>query len=378
MSSCHKFFNLLILLLKLTCRIILLLILILVSIRLPYLYAQDTSKQQSPQIDQNKPKESTPAATPSLSEALNQSIIFIYEDKTPPNTIPDKVLVGEVLGTAFIIGIPVEGNPNLSFPVVVTAKHVITGQTKVLGRYNSKSGNETIYAPYNLEDLRKSNDLWEHPKDKDLDIVAFRTVVYDNTILAPIPIDLLATEETFLNEYIDVADRVVIPCLMADFPGAKQNYPIYRDGSIALVNKEPISYPMKMGDQIVIVKDQRVIFVNSILNEGFSGAPVFLWPSFRPTPKGPQLGGKLWLIGIVQGFFPIRREILYEDGIPVILNKPIDENITTSTQMKVYSQENSATGIVFPSWRIFEILKSDPVNKRIKQLSDQVSKSPNK
>jgi hypothetical protein len=237
-----------------------------------------------------------------------------------------------------------------------------------------------LYDYQDLESLRNDGDLWEYPNDEGVDLVAFRTLVYDNTKFLPFPVDLIASKDIFTQEHIEVSDRVMIPCLMQNYPGITQNYPIFRDGSIALITEESIPLKWKMGSRIIDTK-QRLIFINSTMNEGFSGAPVLLWPGMKLTQGRPTFGGKPWLIGVVHGFFPQRREVIDAEDEPVFLKKPSKEPPNFPGQAKpprnvpVLSQENSATGIIFPSWQLLDILQSDSVKKRVQQITDEENKS---
>lgn len=333
--------------------------------------AQESPRPKVVTTGAGQKSEETPATPPSLSNLLTQSVVFIYQDRTPANS--SNVVPGKILGTAFIIGIPQPGRPERAFPFIVTAKHVVAGESKILARFTLKSGNEPGFAQYDLERLRRDSDLSEYPNDEGVDLIVFRMPVYDSVKLLMFPIDLIASQETFTKEYIDVSDRVMIPCLMANFPGITQNYPIFRDGTIALITEEPISFTWKL-DTREIKTSQRVIFINSLLNEGFSGAPVFLWPGMRSTPKGATIGGKPWLIGIVHGFFPQLRNVIDADGKNVIIIKQepgLPGQVKPPKQLSVYSQENPGTGIIFPSWRLLDIFQCDVIKKRVQELTDE-------
>ncbi len=308
-----------------------------------------------------------------LSSILTKTVIFLYEDKGMKDS--SHVFVGNILGTAFIVGIPLSNNPQRFIPFIVTAKHVIAERKSVLGRYNTKSGDSPIFITYNIDSLKKSNDYWEYPDDNGVDLVVFRTLVYENVDFKSIPIDIIATKETFRTEQIDGGDRIVIPCLMSNYPGVTKNYPIFRDGSIALISEEPVEFNWKFGKQ-EIKTSQSIIFVNSTLNEGFSGAPVFLWPGPRLTTQGTIFGGKPLLLGIVHGFFPNYRNVIDSEGNQVVLikQKPgILGQLEPSIELKVFSQENPGTGIVFPSWKLLDILN----NNAIKSLVNELSKKEN-
>lgn len=334
--------------------------------------AQDADKTQS-----SNPRADTPEP-PNLSTLLSQTVVFLYQDKTPPKS--DALVAGNILGTAFIVGLPVPGVPGKSIPFIVTAKHVIANQSRVLGRYSMKGGSKPRFIKYDLKALRKSNDFWEHPEDDGVDIVVFRSLSYEDTRKTVFPIDLIASKEVYNSENIRAADRVVIPSLMARFPGTTQNYPIFRDGSIALITEEPIEFSWKFGSK-KITTTQRMVFINSTVNEGFSGAPVFLWPGIRSTPQGITTGGKTWLLGVVHGFQPTIRKIIDAEGENVVISKPAYEpqNLVEvrlpERNVNIFSQENSATGMIFPSWQILEILNSKSVTKRVQELSDIIKKA---
>jgi hypothetical protein len=155
---------------------------------------------------------------------------------------------------------------------------------------------------------------------------------------------------------------------MQNYHGVTQNYPIFRDGSIALITEEPVQLELKMGSKLINTK-QRIIFINSTVNEGFSGAPVFLWPGIRLVSGSFTMSGKPWLIGIVHVFFPQHRKIIDEDGENLVLIKPSKEppdifgKTKSPRNVAVFSQENPATGIIFLSWQLLDILQSDSVEK---------------
>lgn len=349
--------------------IILVTITAMLSVLAPCSFTQDEATQKGAE---QKTTTGIPEK-PSLSKLLTQTVIFLYGDNTPENS--EGVVLGNVLGTAFIVGIPQPGKPTSMIPIIITAKHVIANRSRVLGRYTPKSGTEPLYVRYDLESLRKNGDLWEHPTDEGVDIVAFRTLVYDDVKMVAFPISLIASKDIFKKKDIDVTDRIIIPCLMTNYPGVSQNFPIFRDGSIALITEEPVTLRWNMGDNTVET-EQMIIFVNATLNEGFSGAPVLMWPGMRLTPQGITLGGKSWLIGIVHGFFPNTRCIIDEDGDNVIYNKPSkDFPLLPPREVNVYSQENPGTGIIFPSWRLLDILQSEEIKKRVQQITDEEVKT---
>ena len=159
---------------------------------------------------------------------IASSVIFLFdEDGEDP------------IGTAFIIEYPVPGKSGLRVPLVVTAKHVLGDREVVTGRFSTKSGIVPVHVEYPLADFRRQGDVWEHP-DEGVDLVIFKTPHLDETVYVPIPVEAIASRETYAEEDVKATDRVIFPCLLTKFMGTTRNYPVIRDGSIALIPDEPV------------------------------------------------------------------------------------------------------------------------------------------
>ena len=134
--------------------------------------------------------------------------------------------------------------------------------------------------------------------------------------------------------------------------GLTRNYPVIRDGSIALIPNERIPLEYEVGDKHIST-EQHVVLIDATSIPGASGSPVFLWPGPRIKHGAFTLGGiQPWLLGIMHGFYPAAREV---SGIQVSKIVPVFE-------------ENSGIAIVFPSWRLIEIFESDKVVNRINEV----------
>ena len=160
--------------------------------------------------------------------------------------------------TAFVVGYPVPGTKNEYVPLVITAKHVFDEHPTVLVRFNGKSGKGPIEVTCNRDELIKAGDYWQHP-DKNVDLAVFRVPHHNDADYTPLPIDLVPSRKTLEDEDVKMTDRVVFPSLLVSLR-ADRNYPVVRDGSVALTPDEPY------------------ILLNAISIGGVSGAPVFLWP----------------------------------------------------------------------------------------------------
>jgi hypothetical protein len=275
-----------------------------------------------------------------IGTALGSAVIFLFAGS---GTVP--------IGTAFIIGFPVPGMDNQFVPLVVTAKHVVGDQEKVYGRFTSQEGKAPGLVEYDLKSLRASGDLWEH-KDSGVDIVVFRTPHFAQAKYEPVPLDLIASKEIYISQKIQSTDRVVFPGLLINFLGSAKNYPVTRNGSIALISDEPVPMKYKVGSKEILTK-QEIILIDGIAVPGASGSPVFLWPGPRIQGDSFTLGTKPYILGVLHGFYPALPREIYEVN-------------TSGTSM--FFSENSGIAIVFPSWRLREIVEYPEVIERIKAI----------
>jgi len=289
-----------------------------------------------------------------LISALAQTVIFLFAS-------PDNTIVPVPIGTAFIVQYPIDNNAKQFIPFIVTAKHVVGNSSKVYGRFNTQSGSQTAMVEYNLTNIKASGDYWEHT-DLGVDIAIFRTLNFGVTSYQSIPIDLIASKDDFTKEEIKQTDRVIFPGLLVNFLGAQKNYPIMKDGSIALIPTEivPISY--KVGSQIINT-EQELILLNSISIPGLSGSPIFLYPGPRLKGNSFNIGGtRALMLGVMHGFY---------NALPREVHK------VETTEQKFYYSDNSGIAIVFPSWRLREIFERPDFVKRIEELKRQIKLGSN-
>lgn len=275
-----------------------------------------------------------------IGSLLAGCVIFLFaENGTAP------------IGTAFVVGYPLPNNPKAFVPLVVTAKHVIGDQKKVIGRFTGRDGGKLIFILYDLEALKRRGDFWEHA-DGGVDIVVFRAPHFADAEYQLLPKEFVAGKDDFRVSEIQTTDRIVFPSLLLNFMGTTKNYPVIRDGTIALMPDELVPITYQVGSQ-QISTNQELIFLDATSVPGASGSPVFLWPGPRLQGRNFMVGGtKPLLLGIMHGFYnAIPREVI-------------------ETSAKGYFQENSRVAIVFPSWRLKEILDADPVKNRIESLQN--------
>src|SRR5574341_2094971 len=277
-----------------------------------------------------------------IGSMLASAVIFLFAEG-----------LGVPIGTAFIVGSPVPGKEGQFVPLVVTAKHVIGDHARILGRFSTQEGKTPATVPYDLVSLRKAGDLWEH-SDPGVDIVVFRTLHLADAKYNVVPLDLVASREIFTSQGIQTTDRIVFPGLLVNFMGLSRNFPVVRNGSIALIPDEPVPMKYRVGSRVVETK-QEIILIDGTAVPGASGSPVFLWPGPRLQGGAFTVGGtQPYVLGVLHGFYPaLPREVM-------------EVNVAKALQMFA---ENSGVAILFPSWRLREIIDSPAVAARIRELA---------
>jgi hypothetical protein len=280
---------------------------------------------------------------PSPVKALANSTIFLFAEESQ---IP--------LGTGFVVGYPSPGKQGMVIPLVVTAKHVVGDCEKITGRFTRRSGGIPVGITYDLADLRRTGDLWEHP-DHGVDILVLRTLHFEETEYDVIPMSFVASKSTYQEERIQPTDRIVFPSLLVNFMGTSRNYPVFRDGSIALIPDEPVPLEYDMGNQRIKTK-QQVVLINAKSIPGASGSPIFLGPGIRAERGVKSLfATQPYLLGIMHGFY---------------LASPRElTDVEVARTIPAFS-ENSGIAIAFPSWRLLEILERDDFAKRMREVSE--------
>jgi len=281
---------------------------------------------------------------------LASIVIFLYSVAQQP------------IGTGFIVGYPISEDGEKIIPIIVTAKHVIGDNNKILARFSTKEGEVPKFVEYDLENLRQNNDYWEHPNDEGVDIAAFRTPHFNQADYEPLPLDLIATKDIFNELNICETDRIIFPSLLVNFMGFSRNYPVMRDGTIALIPQEKVPMKYKVGSKEINTK-QEVILADATSIPGASGSPIFLWPGPRIVNQSFQIGGnKPYLIGIMHGFYPAWPQEIIELG---------------TTTAKAMYRENSGIAIIFPSWKLNDIFKQEKFLNRIEELKSEIEKKQN-
>lgn len=197
-------------------------------------------------------------------------------------------------GTGFFFDFEFDKTTKSFIPVIVTNKHVVKGAQKIklFLKEKSSSGGPDYNKPYELELNNPASYIVNHP-DTSID-------------LCVIPIAFLDDSLKKLNRtmYYDIFGQAAIPSLeindkmlaieeiyMVGYPNGlwdkNHNLPIARRGITA--TPPTIDY-----------NSRKEFVVDIAAFPGSSGSPVFLYnPGFFQTKKGTEMGGRIYLLGIL-------------------------------------------------------------------------------
>ena len=280
-----------------------------------------------------------------LLALFTRCIVFVF---ATPDSRP--------IGTAFIIGYPIEGRDNQVIPLVVTAKHVVKNRGIIYLRFTPRPGDDSQFYKYDLQELQRDNDFWTDP-DPAIDLAVFRTKAFAHTLFEPFPIKWIASKALFKEEDVKPTDRVIFPSLLSNYFGSKKNVPVFRDGMIAQIPEEDIPVSYKEGDSTISHK-QPAILLDATSIPGASGSPVFLSTAPRFKNNKYQLTGTVpLLIGVVQGFYGADREITEIE----------------LSDLKQFYRENLGIAICIPAWALHDILDKPSLKQRMTAMSEEIN-----
>jgi len=216
-----------------------------------------------------------------VNEEVRQCVFFLCSPKQLINGIGVSLV-----GTGFIVSIPLKNKPEKSFLYLVTAKHVaerLAGKPYLI-RMNTKKGS------YNY--ISGAGETWfYHPTDDSVDVAVFPYApsadVYQYKTIS---IASFLTDEIIEQKNIGIGDEVFITGLFAHACGSQRNQPIIRMGNIAMMPDEPL--PTETGNMEAYLIEARSI-------GGLSGSPAFV---YETVPVGL---GNFYLLGLMHGHWDI-------------------------------------------------------------------------
>ena len=249
-------------------------------------------------------------ANPSLpnnTELIKKSVVFIYEARSPTEA-------GRLLGTGFIVGIPLKSDPTRTRIVLVTARHSVDPQwagcnannpEAVFIRVNKKDydperdqiGVDYLYLSLTTQGKRK----WFFHTDDKVDVAV---IVLDGPELFKrdvnyIPFRDFGTNAEIKDHNVGIGDSIVSAGVVGALAGANRNYPAFKFGKISSIPSEPVQVRCCPAPRCQPVH-RRMWFLAANFVRGNSGSPVFLLPiEFKVGPGLKYVGPRPVLLGMI-------------------------------------------------------------------------------
>jgi S1-C subfamily serine protease len=215
----------------------------------------------------------SPAQEPDLTTALMTSTAKIEAQGS--------------LGTGFILGQPLAGDPARAAYVFVTAAHVLVeakSDVAVL-HLRKRSGEAFERLPVKIQIRAGGRPLWtQHPT---ADVAAMRLKLPEDAHLLLAPTDLLASDDRLRQLAVGPGEELLVLGFPFGAESSTAGFPILRSGRIA-------SYPL------LPAKEVKTFLMDFQVFKGNSGGPVFLMSKLRAGAGGTLAAGPvLSLVGLV-------------------------------------------------------------------------------
>jgi S1-C subfamily serine protease len=215
----------------------------------------------------------SPAQEPDLTTALMTSTVKIEAQGS--------------LGTGFLLGQPLAGDPKRAAYVFVTAAHVLAESKSDIAvlhlRKRSSDGFERL--PVKIQIRAGGKPLWtQHPT---ADVALMRLKLPEEAHLLLAPTDLLASDERLRQLAVGPGEELLVLGFPFGAESSPSGFPILRSGRIA-------SYPL------LPAREVKTFLMDFQVFRGNSGGPVFLMSKQREGSGGTLAAGPvLSLVGLV-------------------------------------------------------------------------------
>jgi hypothetical protein len=297
-----------------------------------------------------------------LPSDLKKTVGFIFGKVHVKDQTGTEHTLESALGTGFFIAWPDErGGPGWGYFYFITAKHVLKDSdgkflNTVRIRLNLKS--QTGQQNFDYLDVPvaddKGNLIWyQDLEDLRDEAVAYPIVPDQNRFdYKTIPTKMFVTDKLLKDEEVGEGDSVSFIGLMAQFYGGKQNFPVVRKGSIALMSDEPLPTP----------NGPEKGYICEVASwPGNSGSPVFLY--LGGIRRNTFSGGGYWLLGIIISYYNNSRTAEMTNTATVAINDPA----------------NIGLAFILPASQITKVLSAPGIQQiRDQYTNEQIKKNPPK
>jgi hypothetical protein len=276
--------------------------------------ASSVRAQQAP-APQQPPQKESPSHQSDFFQKATNGAIFIYGPQVDPCApLPkDKTLLP--LGSGFVTGIDKKGasTPELwnGWKFLVTAKHVLANQSKIIIRVNAKSASKFVCKTIELQTQGQTRNTFLAPAGVDLEAVAMPDIPgADPTIIT----STLLIDAAKMKEWsIGVGTQVLTIGYLFGYSGQQENFPVAKFGHISITTDESWFFN----------PDSKLIEQGYVLDlsnaPGLSGAPVYAYGVEIETNPFRYRELPPYLVGVVKGLMlvPANGQMISQ-GIAVV------------------------------------------------------------
>jgi len=239
------------------------------------------------------PQQSTPSYLPVNAEVVKKSLVFLtYEHED-----------FEVVGTGFLIAIPVIGDPAHPHVAIVTSRHFIDPQWAGCSWLNPSALTVRIGVWQDSFTLEWSGQkTWlAHTDDKvDVAIIPFdgRLGKIINKNVKALSVSDFSTKEEIEQFHLGIGTNIVSAILIPDLFDMNRNYPAFTFGKVSSVSGDTGKLRCGAGP----LKDRLSWIIAGKYVPGNSGSPVFLMPLEFALGTGlPFNSPRNMILGLVSG-----------------------------------------------------------------------------
>jgi hypothetical protein len=209
----------------------------------------------------------------------------------------------QVVGTGFLVAIPVRGDPAHSHLAIVTARHIIDPQWAGCSWSNPDAVTLRIgiwQDSFNLQ--RNGQRTWLAHPDEKVDVAVIPVDgklgrIRDKDVRT-LRISDFATKDEIEKLHIGIGANIISAGLAHDLQDGGRNYPEFKFGKVSDVPDEPAQLRCGTGP----LKDRLGWIIAGKFVPGNSGSPVFLMP--LEIARGPLVqfdGPRKMILGLVAG-----------------------------------------------------------------------------
>jgi len=265
-----------------------------------------------------------------------RTIVVIFDEPTADPSKP-KEFSTNALGTGFLISIPGKTrHKTQSISILMTNKHVVSGKSKLILRFNDAAGNGSRMQLVNIKAIGLDRNLFL-AQDPSVDLAAIELSSFpegaDHLGFSP---ELILDESQWERLEIEEGAEVFSLGLLLNYPGLLKNLPVLRFGRIALLSNEKWFTGQCSGlKEKAFLADLNTTF-------GTSGSPVMLVPtSSRVSPKSGQIEVRrtfLFILGVIKGAPGTPAGSVVETGKTVSIPQPLTA-IEPSSSVRAFLDE---------------------------------------